>query len=123
MVSGIFVPSFDITVSRTTSVSAKLAGDFFANAVRATFPSAPIRPEPGVHGLVREPRDGDPIRFARPQELRDLAAVAVLDRGEDGPPVLGALERRFGDPREVPAERVGVLLRLRPELVEPDLLI
>src|SRR5690606_4032726 len=57
-----------------------------------------------------------------PQVDRELAAVAVLHRGEQAPARRVHLELDLGDAREVAAELVAILRDRRADAVEPELL-
>ena len=67
-----------------------------------------IRTERGLHQTVLEPGDLVPSPLGRSHEEGELAAVAVLDGGQQSSGRRIGLEPELGDPRQVLAQLIPV---------------
>src|SRR6266851_1564614 len=83
----------------------------------------PVVAERDLLDAVVEARDLGPRAIRGSQVIRDLSAVAVANLGEKEPAVAAALQRDFGDSRQVLAEDVAIAAHRRAELVKIDLLV
>src|ERR1700730_19119152 len=83
----------------------------------------PVVAERDLLDAVVEARNLGPRAIRGSQVIGDIAAVAVANLGEKEPPVAAALQRDFGDSRQVLAEDVAIATHRRTDLVKIDLLI
>src|SRR5258706_7451621 len=82
-----------------------------------------ITPEFNLFHLVFKAGDLCPLARWLAQIMRELAAVAVGDGGDDEAAVVAGLQRDFGDPRKFLPQLVTVLLDKRADFVEVNTLI
>src|SRR2546423_2585551 len=83
----------------------------------------PVVAERDLLDAVVEARDLGPRAIRGSQVIGDISAVAVANLGEKEPAVAAALQRDFGDSRQVLAEDVAIAAHRRSELVKIDLLV
>ena len=82
-----------------------------------------IASDPRLLDLIAELRQLLPGSIRPEQVMRDIAAIAILDLGDDCFPVARSLQRDLGDPRKVFAGRISVARIRRPEFMKINLLI
>ena len=83
----------------------------------------PVVAERDLLDAVVEARDLGPRAIRGSQVIGNISAVAVANLGEKEPTVAAALQRDFGDSRQVLAEDVAIAAHRRSELVKIDLLV